>query len=118
MLPATAIDRLVKLCGMFGSAHDGERAAAALKADQLVRNNGCTWSDVIRPGVEKRSGRQSRPDPSWKVDAEFCQEHAEELNDWEDSFIDSILSQARDRLSDKQKETLERIVEKLRRRGH
>jgi hypothetical protein len=47
VLTPEAADRLAKLCGMFGSNHDGERAAAALKADQLVRQNGLTWHDVI-----------------------------------------------------------------------
>jgi hypothetical protein len=30
--------RLVKLCGMLGSEHDGERAAAAFKADRMLRD--------------------------------------------------------------------------------
>jgi hypothetical protein len=29
-------NRLAKICGMFGSAHDGERAAAAALADGLI----------------------------------------------------------------------------------
>jgi hypothetical protein len=41
-------DRLQKLCGLFGSQHDGERAAAAALADKLVRAAGLTWGDVIR----------------------------------------------------------------------
>lgn len=41
-------DRLVKLAGLFGSDHDGERAAAARKAHQLVTSHGLTWADVIR----------------------------------------------------------------------
>jgi hypothetical protein len=45
-IPKLELDRLAKLCGMFGSAHAGERAAAAAKADQLVRNLGLTWFDV------------------------------------------------------------------------
>jgi hypothetical protein len=40
-------DRLVKLCGLLGSAHDGERATAAAMADQLLRQNKLTWVDVI-----------------------------------------------------------------------
>ena len=52
-LPAPIVDRLVKLCGMLGSAHDGERAAAALKADTLVRGHGLRWPDVIRPPNER-----------------------------------------------------------------
>jgi hypothetical protein len=40
-------DRLAKFLGMLGSAHAGERAAAGLKADKLVREAGLTWHQVI-----------------------------------------------------------------------
>ena len=43
------LDRLAKLCGLFSSAHEGERASAAAQADALLRNAGMTWSDVIAP---------------------------------------------------------------------
>jgi len=32
---------------MLGSEHAGERAAAAAKADQLVRSHGLTWNEVL-----------------------------------------------------------------------
>jgi hypothetical protein len=54
-LPESLAHRLVKLCGMLGSAHDGERAAAGLKADQLLRENGLRWPDVI--GAPQRGSR-------------------------------------------------------------
>jgi hypothetical protein len=41
--------RLVKLAGMFGSAHDGERAAAALKFHALQQQLGLMPEDVLRP---------------------------------------------------------------------
>jgi hypothetical protein len=44
--PAKA-DRLAKILGLLGSDHDGERAAAGLKADQLLRESGLTWREVI-----------------------------------------------------------------------
>ena len=40
-------DRLAKLCGMFSSNFDGERATAARMADEMVRNAGLSWPDVI-----------------------------------------------------------------------
>jgi hypothetical protein len=40
-------DRLIKLLGMTGSKHDGERAAAGLKANELLRRCGLRWDDVI-----------------------------------------------------------------------
>lgn len=41
-----AAARFRKLCGMLGSSHDGERAAAALKATELLRQIGAGWGDV------------------------------------------------------------------------
>jgi hypothetical protein len=42
-------DRLIKLLGMMGSDHMGERAVAAAKADELIRSHGMTWADVVLP---------------------------------------------------------------------
>ena len=56
----SVIDRLTKLLGMLGSAHDGERAVAAAKADELVRSRGLTWSDVVaRPQLASAPRRSS-----------------------------------------------------------
>jgi hypothetical protein len=81
-LSAVAADRLVKLLGMLGSHHDGERAAAALKADQLVRQHGLTWHDVISVPA---------PMQPWRRMAARCQAHAVRLNSKELGFVDSML---------------------------
>jgi hypothetical protein len=49
---------------MFGSAHDGERAAAALKADQHLRARGLRWCEMAE--VVLKSGKAS----AWERD--FC----------------------------------------------
>ena len=41
--------RLIKLLGLLGSAHNGEIAAAGRLADALIRDAGITWADVIAP---------------------------------------------------------------------
>jgi hypothetical protein len=41
--------RLVRIAGMFGSAHDGERAAAALKFHALLQQLGLMPEDVLCP---------------------------------------------------------------------
>jgi len=41
-------DRLSKLLGMLGSAHDGEIANAGRAAHALIRAAGSTWPDVLR----------------------------------------------------------------------
>ena len=43
--PRTA-DKVAKLCGLFSSDHDGERAAAAAKVDQIIRACGLTWGRI------------------------------------------------------------------------
>ena len=49
LLDPQIADRLAKLCGIFGSHHAGERAAAAAKADELVRSHRLTWFDLLLP---------------------------------------------------------------------
>jgi hypothetical protein len=44
--PATAA-RLAKVLGRLGSDFDAERATAARMADQLVRDAGLSWQDVL-----------------------------------------------------------------------
>jgi hypothetical protein len=51
MLPPRIASKLARICGMFGSAHDGERANAAAAADKLVRDHGLTWTVLF--GVER-----------------------------------------------------------------
>jgi hypothetical protein len=44
-------DRLVKLLGMLGSQHDGERANAAQLVEQHRAALGLTWDELIIPAV-------------------------------------------------------------------
>lgn len=39
--------RLVRLLGMLGSEHAGERDNAARLAEQIRRENGTTWDDLL-----------------------------------------------------------------------
>ena len=56
------LDRLRKLCGLFSSHHDGERANAAAMADRLLRQAGLTWDDVLRGPVPEPSPRPAPRD--------------------------------------------------------
>lgn len=40
-------ERLIKLLGMLGSDHDGERAAAARMVHEFARNAGLSWDVLI-----------------------------------------------------------------------
>ena len=99
------LERLAKLCGMFGSAHAGERAAAAAKADQLVRALGLTWFDVLVPKQNQLVGA------ALAMKLALLRDNLERLTDWERGFVAS-LSKFR-RLSDKQRKVLDRLVAKV-----
>jgi hypothetical protein len=95
-------DRLAKLCGMLGSAHDGERAAAAAMADKFVRDYGLTWPQVISP--------RSAHTTDELVGLVLANLPA--LTRWERGFIYGI--NGRPNLSDKQLALLERLATKAR----
>ena len=49
-LDVSTAQRLVRLLGMLGSAHDGEVANAGRMADRLIRERGLTWPQIIALG--------------------------------------------------------------------
>jgi hypothetical protein len=103
-------ERLAKLLGMLGSAHDGEVAAAGRAADAMVRGAGLTWHEVIRPALPK-------PPSLPAGDAamiEFCIDWPEALAEWEWDFVWSLRSQNYP-LRPKQRDVLNRLVDKVRR---
>ena len=59
MIAPDTVDRLAKLCGMLGSAHDGERAAAAMKATAMLQSLGMTWRELVEAAAMP-SGSNSR----------------------------------------------------------
>jgi hypothetical protein len=84
--------RLAKICGMFGSSHDGERASAAAKADSLVRSLGLTWHDVVVRPSPPSSRRSPSHSIHWQRMAAFCQARNALLNSREQEFIRSMLA--------------------------
>lgn len=51
------LTRLNRILGMLGSDNDGERAAAALAADRLVKKMGTTWWSLLgEPDISPRGG--------------------------------------------------------------
>ena len=95
-----AADKLAKLCGMFGSDHDGERATAAAKADQLIRSRGLRWSDVISPA------------PTSTLDKiRFALSHIDMLSKWEFGFLLGI--RGKQTISEKQSTVLDQIIAKI-----
>jgi len=52
-LDPSTLQRLIRLLGMLGSAHDGEVANAGRLADRLIRQHGVTWAQVVLPVLVK-----------------------------------------------------------------
>jgi len=90
-LDPRSAERLVKLLGMLGSNHDGERAAAALKANALVREHGLVWSDVIpTPDADRRLNDVGAKNQDCRTMRGFCAQHSNLLRSREQEFIDDI----------------------------
>jgi hypothetical protein len=114
-LPAATAARLVKVCGLLGSDFDGERAEAARRATQILRDAGLTWRDLVaaspasRPAPrEPREGRDSATPFDHVATVRKCLDEAPLFSAWECAFLRSI--QHWPRLSPRQWDILERLV--------
>lgn len=119
-------DKLVKILRMFGSDHDGEVAAAARRAHQLLRARSLDWDDLIIQ-VGRQQQQQSRQQRTPEHDdndedslIQKCAERERCLTNWENEFIQSISSSILEwgQLTPKQKAVLDRIVNKLKLQGN
>jgi hypothetical protein len=91
--PATA-DRLAKILGLLGSDHDGERAAAAAKADQLIRGLGLTWRDIVAPPIAPQTPRiraWRSGETDWQRMARFCHARQGQLSLRDRDFVRTML---------------------------
>jgi hypothetical protein len=106
-LPKTELERLSKLCGMLGSAHYGEVLSAAKKANELVRQSGATWHDVIIP---KNLPAIAGDTIEGKIAAILHNLAA--LNSWEKKFIADV--SGRSTFSPKQRSKIDKVYRKVR----
>jgi hypothetical protein len=56
---ADEVERLARIAGMLGSAHEGERATAARMASAMLKARGLTWAEVINRGLGAGTCRQA-----------------------------------------------------------
>ena len=114
--------KLAAILGMLGSDHAGERSAAALAADKLVRGKGLTWRDLLlatsaetppprRPATPPRRP----PTPMFKAEIDECLRNSAKLTTWETGFISDLLH--RPHATQRQLEVLEQILRKVRATG-
>jgi hypothetical protein len=106
-LPRHELERLAKLCGLFGSDHAGERASAAAMADRIVRMHGLVWADVITP-----SSSLALPTRSTREKASFIYANRELLNEWGRDFATNVRRYA-NRLSARQLHFLDLLVDEV-----
>lgn len=62
-LTNTERQRLAAILGMLGSAHAGERAAAALQAEAFRHKHGLTWGEVLANEQAAQAEEVSEPEP-------------------------------------------------------
>jgi hypothetical protein len=111
VLDPRASSKLAKICGLLGSDHPGERAAAAAKADEMVRSLGLRWADVIGvPLVPADS--ISADDVNWRDALEVCIEHVDELDPRSRAFV-RVLAKWRGPPSEKQLQWLFDLYERV-----
>lgn len=120
-MPLAAADRtrLAHVLALLGSPHQGERDAAALAADRLVRGRGLAWTDVLAP--ETSTSGKPRPEasrnhdpspPDYDSNLRACRLRPDLLTAWERDFIASLPQQRR--VSLRQRDKLAQIAAHVR----
>ncbi len=109
-LPAPTADRLAKVCGLLASSHDGERAAAAAKASEMLRAAGWSWRDLVERGAKPAppAAAQHQPCGDHRARAARLLAGARTLDRWERDFLASIGRRAAP-LTEKQEAVLARL---------
>jgi hypothetical protein len=101
------LGRLAKICGMFGSDHAGERAAAAMQAA------GLTWADVLAANIEP-TGPNPDQNAAWQTEmtpAVILAHYGHALSAWETNFLATLIK--RPNHSRRQLEVLAKIRERF-----
>ena len=120
MMALASADRakLAKFLGLLGSNHAGERDAAGLAADRLVRSRGLTWAEVLEQhGATCSPGYRPAPaqyeDPA-AADLRVCGQRLDLLTTWELAFITDLARRSIQRLSSKQRAILADVAARIR----
>jgi len=108
------LQRLARVCGLFGSEHDGEALAAARQAEKIRKKVGLTWEELLVPSIRQRS-EDPPPDDltDWRWACHFCHEHYRWLTSWELDFVATVARYTKPP-SAKQMIILQRLVARCR----
>ncbi len=100
--------KLVKLLGMLGSNHAGERDAAGLAAHRLLQKRGMTWEDALTPRAAERRLPQHA---TWRTTCARLMENPRALRAWERNFVADLPNFPR--ISVKQRYVLNEIAQRV-----
>ncbi len=95
-LTTADLNRLAGVLGLLGSSHQGERDAAALAADRLVRGKGLEWADILAPQPLQQHPQQNATQPShypsfgWRTELQACLSRPDLLSTWEADFCRTL----------------------------
>lgn len=129
-LSESDLARFIKLCGMLGSAHAGERDAACVKVNTFLAEHKLSWADVLVPppslpvvtvtvGDEVPEAPAPSHDqygnliaPGWRQAALYVLQHAAAVlkGDRELDFVESLVQRSRPYLSAAQEKWLRDIA--------
>jgi len=114
---AAELEKLIKVLGLLESPHAGERAAAGLKATELLRSLNMTWAQIINPKPNQLALPDANKTPRSGIRSELAllRANLDLLNFWERDFVFN-LGRFR-RLSPKQQTVVDRLILKVRRRA-
>jgi hypothetical protein len=98
--------KLALICGMLGSHHDGERAAAASKAHDIVQELGVTWEQILVLPEGKAEMAEVR-----RL-ARTLLKQPDLFSDFEIKFLKNLKHYTQP-LSQKQRDLLAQLVERL-----
>lgn len=114
MMPPDTASRLIRVLGMLGSAHEGERAAAGLMAHRIVSRAGLTWEDALAPLLAQKAEEPSveafEGFGDFKCAVTFCLANSAKISEWDFEFLNSL--RRFKKISTKQRAVLARIVSK------
>ena len=106
--------RLARICGLFGSDHDGEVLAAARQAEKIRKKVGLAWEELLVPSPRQRSkGLPPEDLTDWRLACHFCLERYWLLTSWELNFVATV-ARYRKTPSAKQLIILQRLVARCR----
>jgi hypothetical protein len=117
------LQRLARVCGLFGSDHDGEALAAARQAEKIRKKVGLSWEELLVPSTRGHGSTRQRPgDPppedltDWRWACHFCLERYHSLTSWELDFVATVARYTKPP-SAKQMIVLRRLVARCRNAG-